>query len=669
MAVTVPVPGHEWWERWRDAWRARLASWPGAARAITIVCLASAAVALVALVAVPGFREGAKAWLACVLMLGGWALVTPTRTVKWTSALRLFALACPWSFLIARISAALAESVRVAPGSAGSAVAIAAIVEETLKLTPLLGVAALAPGRVRRFSIADWFLLGLAGGLAFQATEDFVRQATFRPGLFDLLLGGERHWSYGWTLFGGGFEQRGADFAGHHITTGLVALAIGFAVHVGRGRAGRDPWRWLAWSGVLLAWLVVVCDHIGYNATAQDARLFQAGGSDVPAPLYWTWRLTLHGAGRGWLLLAGVGLALLCDAGRLVDPPGAAVAPAPEGGRPAWGLSHLTAWSLARSGALARLLAGQARWAGQTLRGRLPAVSGPLGLVGLVLAIGERLRRGREDQCRATAGPGSRRTVRVAASGAALASALVALGTSRALASAIGRTLRFGSRGCFLCLLDAFHDWWNGMGPGGQAGLVVGLVGLGVLLVLAPEIVIPVITASGELAILTIPAATTTAAGTAVLGGTAVMMAGAATPTGGEGGGESSGGGSGSGAGESGSSPPLNGPVSGDVRKFSDYVFKEGDPTGKGRVFRDLGYDADDSAGLLREWERQAGEKVARGEYGLGTRDQYGQRITIEIELRGTGDAAGRTSWIRSGWMVRPDGSITLNTPFSGFTR
>jgi hypothetical protein len=45
----------------------------------------------------------------------------------------------------------------------------------------------------------------------------------------------------------------------------------------------------------------------------------------------------------------------------------------------------------------------------------------------------------------------------------------------------------------------------------------------------------------------------------------------------------------------------------------------------------------------------------------------YGQRINIDITLNGQGAAAGRSTQIVSGWMIRGDGSITLNTPFSGF--
>lgn len=118
-------------------------------------------------------------------------------------------------------------------------------------------------------------------------------------------------------------------------------------------------------------------------------------------------------------------------------------------------------------------------------------------------------------------------------------------------------------------------------------------------------------------------------------------------------------------------SPPTNaqGQSSVDTRKFSDYVFKEGADHGKDKVFRSLGYGKEHSETLAREYEKQAMEKVARGEYQLGKADQYGQRIDVEIELKGVGESADKVSYLKSGWMKYPDGSIKLNTPFTGFTR
>ncbi|QEM81963.1 hemagglutinin repeat-containing protein [Halomonas binhaiensis] len=106
-----------------------------------------------------------------------------------------------------------------------------------------------------------------------------------------------------------------------------------------------------------------------------------------------------------------------------------------------------------------------------------------------------------------------------------------------------------------------------------------------------------------------------------------------------------------------------------DTRKFSDYIFKPDADHGKNVVFESLGYTADDSANLSRIWQVQAAQKYASGEFTLGKADQYGQRINIEIALPGKGAASGQTSYLQSGWMVQPDGSLKLNTPFSGFTR
>jgi hypothetical protein len=114
---------------------------------------------------------------------------------------------------------------------------------------------------------------------------------------------------------------------------------------------------------------------------------------------------------------------------------------------------------------------------------------------------------------------------------------------------------------------------------------------------------------------------------------------------------------------------PSLGGANAPVSKFSEYIFKEGATHGKDAVFSRLGYSRVDSTELARVWEEQAAAKYAKGEFTLGKLDQYGQRIDIEIELHGKGTAASVTRYLRSGWMIQADGSITLNTPFSGYTR
>jgi len=105
------------------------------------------------------------------------------------------------------------------------------------------------------------------------------------------------------------------------------------------------------------------------------------------------------------------------------------------------------------------------------------------------------------------------------------------------------------------------------------------------------------------------------------------------------------------------------------VAKFRDFIFKEGATHGKAPVFKELGYNVEDSEELAQIYAEQGAAKYAKGEYQQGKLDQYGQRIDIEIEMNGKGVAAGKTSYLRSGWMIKPDGSISLNTPFTGFTR
>jgi hypothetical protein len=100
-----------------------------------------------------------------------------------------------------------------------------------------------------------------------------------------------------------------------------------------------------------------------------------------------------------------------------------------------------------------------------------------------------------------------------------------------------------------------------------------------------------------------------------------------------------------------------------DVAKFNAYAFV----TDKSPVFGSYGYTVEDSQELANLYAQQAAQKFAAGDYTLGKLDQYGQRITIQIDLPGIGAAAGRSTVLNSGWMIESSRSIRLLTPFAGF--
>ena len=100
--------------------------------------------------------------------------------------------------------------------------------------------------------------------------------------------------------------------------------------------------------------------------------------------------------------------------------------------------------------------------------------------------------------------------------------------------------------------------------------------------------------------------------------------------------------------------------------KFDPYLF---DPEnsykhGKSAMLESWGYSVRDSSYLKEEIEKQGLEKYKNGNYTIGLLNEYGQRISIRVELpRKNGD--GTVSFI-TGWMVNPNGLIQLNTPFGG---
>ena len=98
------------------------------------------------------------------------------------------------------------------------------------------------------------------------------------------------------------------------------------------------------------------------------------------------------------------------------------------------------------------------------------------------------------------------------------------------------------------------------------------------------------------------------------------------------------------------------------ISKFEGYIFNpKYDYNGKRKLFEGWGYDIMDSEWLQKEFERQALEKYIRGEYVLKKLDKEGQRIDVEVKLPDRNK--NRVITVISGWMIRPSGQITLNTP------
>ena len=103
-----------------------------------------------------------------------------------------------------------------------------------------------------------------------------------------------------------------------------------------------------------------------------------------------------------------------------------------------------------------------------------------------------------------------------------------------------------------------------------------------------------------------------------------------------------------------------------DYSKFDPYLFNT---TGlqthnKEKLFREWGYTVDDAKWLQAEIERQGRERYLSGQYELGKLNIFGQRINIRVTIPQK-DGFGDVSFI-TGWMVKPNGQINLNTPYGG---
>ena len=100
--------------------------------------------------------------------------------------------------------------------------------------------------------------------------------------------------------------------------------------------------------------------------------------------------------------------------------------------------------------------------------------------------------------------------------------------------------------------------------------------------------------------------------------------------------------------------------------KFNPYLF---DPEnfykhGKNEMLESWGYTIEDAKYLQEQIQSQGLEKYINGDYKLGILNEYGQRISITVELPRK-NHSGMISFT-TGWMVKPNGQIQLNTPYGG---
>lgn len=82
-----------------------------------------------------------------------------------------------------------------------------------------------------------------------------------------------------------------------------------------------------------------------------------------------------------------------------------------------------------------------------------------------------------------------------------------------------------------------------------------------------------------------------------------------------------------------------------------------------------MGYTDNDAEFIYNRIADNAKQKFLNGEYQLGVLNYNGQRINIEIELRGKGDKTDKVYRFITGWMAYPSGCLHNNTPFGGWVK
>ena len=489
----APSPKQEWWERLRDR-TSRSRIFLVLRRVRAVASWFALLVLLVAVVVSPTIRTALGAWVGCLWLVVCWFALARAKTVSWALTSGVFATGMPLALLIATVSLWVCSAAGVAPSDTAASLVVAPIVEEVLKLTPLAVLALAAPGRVRRFLVSDWIVLGVAVGAAFETVEEVSRRIALLTGrgssLLDRLLcpeGGVRRLKCNGASTYSLIPISGASgnifvFAGHAFVTGLVAGAIGLGIALwrrGRGHRGgyRAVLQILAPVVPLWTWWVAVVDHMGRNDS--DYVLWLHTGGDAPSwPVEVTASLTGYGHGRGAVLLLMLALAWVIDTHTLW---GGGYVSALESGNYGnrWGPWRWRVWAGVPRNAFGRFLADGAylvsvvgiewRWAWMTLM-EAAAFREPR----LLLTTPAKLRIAREEAARAELDPAPEQWWRVRLGGlCAVGVGVLVIAMAPDLTRSMADSLGEGQPFWLAQILDLLGAAWESLSWEQKLGLML----------------------------------------------------------------------------------------------------------------------------------------------------------------------------------------------------
>ena len=486
------LPRQEWWERLRDR-TSRSRIFLALRRVRAVATWFALLVVLVAVVVSPTVRTALGAWIGCLWLVVCWFVLARAKTVSWALTSGVFATGMPLALLIAMASLWICSAAGVTPSDTAASVVVASAVEEVLKLTPLAALALVAPGRVRRFLVSDWIVLGVAAGAAFETVEEVTRRIallTDGGSLLDSLLcpeGGVRQvecngaTTYSLSPFSGAAGNV-FPYAGHAVVTGLVTGAIGLGIALwrrGRGHRGgyRAALQILAPVVPLWTWWVAVVDHMGRNASDYVMWL-QTGGEAPSWPIEVTASLTGYGQGRGVILLLMLALAWVIDSRTLWSGGYVSTLESDNYGN-RWGPWRWRVWAGVPRNAFGRFLADGAclvsvvgvewRWAWMTLM-EAAAFREPR----LLLTTPAKLRIAREEAARSELDPAPEQWWRVRLGGlCAVGAGVLVIAMVPDLTRSMADSLGEGSAHWLAGLLDALGATWESLSWEQKLGLML----------------------------------------------------------------------------------------------------------------------------------------------------------------------------------------------------
>jgi RsiW-degrading membrane proteinase PrsW (M82 family) len=225
------------------------------------------------------FDEPGYIWIEIQFALFIWVVTFLTRSSSSRMGLFLWAAGAGFSVLLLLLLGNIFKWLGINPGSVFMKAAVLPVLEEALKILPvLLAVFFLYRKRKLTLNPSSLLFLGVLSAVGFSMVEKSYWDGITFPFTYGPHIGGFHLFSDALGIY---VRSKPLGFIGHGAATGLIAMGIGLGLLLKKNRKFRSFW----WAFPLFAAVWVLVEHMLLNlyyANGSTTLLFLGGGMLTP---------------------------------------------------------------------------------------------------------------------------------------------------------------------------------------------------------------------------------------------------------------------------------------------------------------------------------------------------------------------------------------------------